>query len=68
MADGYLSHREAALALLNGDFPLSRSAGQFLGQLAVDPSPLSDKQTSWLVKLLERSNLPPIGLQTGEIR
>lgn len=57
-------HRQAALALLNGGFRLSRKAGQFLGQLAVDSSPLSEAQDGWLAKLLERAGLPP--LATGE--
>ena len=54
------AHRQAALALLNGSHPLSRKAGQFLGQLAVDPSPMSEAQTNWLVKLLDRNGLPAL--------
>lgn len=53
-------HRQAALAFLCGNHPLNRRSGQFLGQLAVDPSPLSDAQLSWLGKLLDRSGLPPL--------
>lgn len=53
-------HRSAALALLIGGFRLSRKAGQFLGQLAVDASPLSDAQTDWLAKLLVKHDLPPM--------
>lgn len=53
-------HRQAALALLTGNHRLSRKAGQFLGQLAVDPLPMSAAQTDWLGKLLDRANLPPI--------
>jgi hypothetical protein len=52
--------RTAALALLTGDSRLSRKAGSFLGQLAVDPTPLSDKQTDWLATLLDRAGLPPL--------
>jgi hypothetical protein len=48
----------AALALLNGEHRLSRKAGQFLGQLAVDATPLSPAQENWLAKLLVRANLP----------
>ena len=56
----YPDHRQAALALLNGGGRLSRKAGQFLGQLAVDPSPMSDAQGSWLSTLLNRAGLPPL--------
>jgi hypothetical protein len=54
------THREAALALLTGRNKLSRKAGQFLGQLAVDPSPMSKAQEEWMAKLLERAGLPPL--------
>lgn len=60
MTRPYLSHRAAALALLNGRSRLSRKAGQFLGQLAVDPLPMSEAQAHWLAKLLERAELPPL--------
>ena len=61
MADQTLTyHREAALFLLNSDAKLSRKEGGFLGQIAVDPSPLSAKQAEWLAKLLERAGLPPM--------
>ena len=56
----YTDHRQAALALLNGSSRLSRKAGQFLGQLAVDPAPMSERQASWLAKLLDRAELPPL--------
>lgn len=54
------NHRQAALALLNGNHRLSRKAGQFLGQLAVDLSPMSEAQADWLMKLLDRAGLPPL--------
>ena len=50
----------AALALLNLGQRLSRKAGQFLGQVVVDPSPMSELQTEWLAKLLDRADLPPL--------
>ena len=53
-------HRQAALALLNGTSRLSRKAGQFLGQLAVDSTPMSEAQADWLAKLLDRAGLPPM--------
>lgn len=54
------NHRAAALALLNGNHRLSRKAGQFLGQLAVDSTPMSEAQANWLAKLLYRAGLPPM--------
>ena len=56
----YPDHRAAALALLNGNHRLSRKAGQFLGQLAVDSSPMSEAQADWLGKLLDRAGLQPM--------
>ncbi len=56
----FSSHRQAALALLAGDYRLSRKAGQFLGQLAVDPAPMSEAQAEWLAKLLDRAGLPTL--------
>ena len=53
-------HRSAALALLNSDARLSRKAGSFLGQCVVDVTELTDAQTDWLTKLLERAGLPPL--------
>ena len=53
-------HRQVALALLIGNYRLTRKAGQFLGQLAVDSSRLSEAQTAWLGKLLDKHRLPPL--------
>ncbi len=61
----FRNHRDAALALLTGNHRLSRKAGQFLGQLAVDPSPMSEAQADWLAKLLARAGLPPLA---GEVK
>lgn len=54
------NHRTAALALLTGNHRLSRKAGQFLGQLAVDATPMSNAQADWIAKLLARAGLPPM--------
>ena len=51
-------HRWAALAILNSETKLSRKEGGFLGQIAVDPNPLTPKQAEWLAKLFERAGLP----------
>ena len=50
--DQFPDHRQAALALLNGNFRLTRAAGGFLGQLVVDPKPLSVKQAAWINRML----------------
>lgn len=62
----FSNHRSAALALLNSGVRLSRKAGQFLGQIAVDPTTLSEAQLDWLGKLLEKASLPP--LATGGLQ
>lgn len=58
-------HRSAALALLNGRSRLSRKAGSFLGQCAVDPTPLSAAQFDWLATLLDRAGLPGLEVAHG---
>ena len=58
--------RDAALALLNGEDRLTRAAGSFLGQLVVDPTPLTEKQNSWLATLLKRAGLPPLAAGGGQ--
>jgi hypothetical protein len=55
----YATVREAALDLLilaN----LTAKEGSFVGQLAFDTRPLSEKQERWLRILLERHELPPL--------
>jgi hypothetical protein len=60
MTKPFTDHRAAALALLNSGASMTRKAGQFLGQLAVDASPMSTAQREWLDKLLERNALPAL--------
>jgi len=55
----FTTHRQAAHALLNSDHRLTRKAGSFLGQLAVDPTPMTVAQADWLAKLLAKHGLPP---------
>lgn len=56
----FLDQRQAALALLTGHYRLTRKAGQFLGQIAVDPTLMSEAQSEWLGILLSRNGLPPL--------
>lgn len=60
MSAPFTNHRDAALALLNGGGRLTRKAGSFLGQLCVDPMPMTDAQQDWLETLLDRAGLPPL--------
>lgn len=50
--------RSAALTLLTHNQHLTRKAGQFLGQIAVDRTPLTPSQADWLDKLLGRIGMP----------
>jgi hypothetical protein len=53
-------HQEAAMSLLTAGVLLKPREGQFLGGVAFDANPLSEKQRSWLVILLDRHGLPPL--------
>lgn len=59
----FTDQRAAALALLNGSSKLTRKAGSFLGQLAVDPTPMTQPQADWLATLLDRAGLPPMAVR-----
>lgn len=49
------ARRALALQVLGSDARLTRKAGSFLGQCAVDETPLSPKQSEWLEQLAERA-------------
>lgn len=63
MDDAFELQRSAAMSLLAKNSGLTRKAGSFLGQCAVDPAPLTAAQKEWLDKLLSRAGLAP--LQAG---
>lgn len=50
-------HQAQALALITAGVPLKPREGQFLGGIAFDANPLSEKQANWLSILLKRYNL-----------
>lgn len=52
-------HRQAALALLSECQALSHKEAGFLGHVCVALN-LSERQKSWLAKLLEKHALPPL--------
>lgn len=54
------NHREAAMAVITSGAALRPKEGQFLGGIAFDLNPLTDKQDEWLRILLERHGLPPL--------
>ncbi len=50
-------HQAAAMSLLTGGVPLKPREGQFLGGIAFDANPLTEKQANWLSILLEKHGL-----------
>lgn len=57
--NGFSHHRLAALALLGQRPDLQHKAAGFLGHVCIAPV-LTDRQRNWLVKLLQRYELPPL--------
>jgi hypothetical protein len=56
----FTNHRPAAMAVLTSGAALRPKEGAFLGQLAFDANPPTEKQANWLRILLERHGLPPM--------
>ena len=50
-------HQVAAMSLLTKGVPLKPREGQFLGGIAFDANPLSEKQANWLFILLKKHGL-----------
>lgn len=55
-----VEHQRVAMSLLTAGKPIKPREGQFLGGLAFDANPLSEKQRNWLVILLAKHGLPPL--------
>jgi len=49
--------RVLALAILTKGERLTRRSGSFLGQLVVDPTPMSEAQSGWFAQLVDRAGL-----------
>ena len=49
--------RQIALAILTQGQGLSRAAGSFLGQCAVERNPITEKQAAWFEQLAERAGI-----------
>lgn len=59
MSDVLLFEQRAkmAIAILTHGERLTRKAGSFLGQCAVDPAPLTRAQAEWFETLAERAGI-----------
>lgn len=60
------THREAALVILEKGDRLTRKGGSFLGQVVVDSTPLTPKQTAWFDQLAERVGVV-VTLETDDV-
>ncbi len=59
MADAltFDQRRKVAIEVLTHGERLTRKAGSFLGQCAVDPAPLTPAQAEWFQTLAERASI-----------
>lgn len=55
--------RQDALAILSSDAKISRKGGSFLGQCAVDASPLTERQATWFQQLAQKAGLEAEAMQ-----
>lgn len=53
--------RDLAFSILTKGERLTRRSGSFLGQLIVDPTPMTEAQAKWFDQLVERAGLPEAG-------
>lgn len=59
----FTDHRQAAMALITSGAVLRPKEGQFLGGIAFDANPLTEKQGNWLRILLDRHGLPSMAIE-----
>jgi len=59
MADAipFEARKRVALELLQHSENLTRKAGSFLGQITVDPTPMTHAQAEWFTTLAERAGV-----------
>jgi hypothetical protein len=57
MTAPFASPQEAARALIVWGYPLNRRSGQFVGGIAFDAIPLTEKQANWLAILTKKQDL-----------
>ena len=55
----FTSRKAACLALINAA-PLKTKEGSFLGQIAFQEEPLTERQAKWLLDLLRKHDLPTL--------
>lgn len=62
----FAQQRAAALEILAKSERLTRKAGSFCGQCAVDPMPLSEAQMTWFLQLAERAGVAVEGVANDQ--
>lgn len=55
-----VEHQQAAISLITAGVSLKPREGQFLGGLAFDATPLTEKQRHWVAVLLDKHGLPAL--------
>ena len=65
MKTPFTDHRPAAMAVLTSGAALRPREGQFLGGLAFDANPPTQKQIEWLRGLLDKHGLPTLEWRAG---
>jgi hypothetical protein len=56
----FTSARQAVIAVLSSDADLNRKTGQFLGSVACQDEPMTERQAKWFADILKKAGLPPL--------